>query len=148
MDWVLLWKLVLRHLAVLLTWQREDMGVDGGHRSQDTQARTLGGGRDTALGHCTTLGGGRDTCGLLQGHTGWLPECHTHILPLEWNWRTRISSATTVVCYRYYQFRWFFEAKTVKAYFQKTRVSGDKNSANFLDFPPNFRLRMNFLGHF
>ena len=47
------------------------MGVDaaeedGGHRSQDTQAGTLGGGRDTP----------GDTCGLLQGHTGWLPECH------------------------------------------------------------------------
>ena len=46
---------------------------DGGQGSQDTQAGTLGEGRDTP----------GDTCaGLLQGHTGWLPEWHppTHIL--------------------------------------------------------------------
>ena len=35
-----------------------------------------------------------------------------------------------------------------QSYMEKSRVSGDNISANFLDFPPNFRLRTRYLGHF
>ena len=90
-DWIgLERKLVL--LAVLITWQRDDkdMGVDaaeedGGRRSQDTQAGTQG--------------GGRDTCGLLQGHTGWLPECHTPTYWLEFP-QLLVWSGTATILYQ------------------------------------------------
>ena len=47
------------------------MGVDaeGGRRTQESGHADW----DTPGGSWDTPG---DTCGLLQGHTGWLPECH------------------------------------------------------------------------
>ena len=68
----------LTALAVCTMYMTQEK--DGGQRSQDTLAGTLG--RES--GHWDTGRRGRgsrdmpgDTCGLLQGHTSWLPECHT-----------------------------------------------------------------------